>query len=174
MTDARFAAVARIRRAHGLKGELVVEPLTDEPDAILASGRRVFVGDADGAPTGAECAVAGLRPFQEGLMLLRLDGVADRTAADQWRGRHLLLPFDELPAPDDDEAWLHELVGFAVVDPHDAPIGEVVGWYALPQGLVLEVRTARGVRDVPFTEAYVRMERPARRLVLDAPDGLLD
>lgn len=178
MTE-RFAAVGRVRRAHGLKGELVVEPLTDEPGALFAPGRRVFVGDLEGAPLtapdgGARVAtITGVRPFQDTLLVL-VDQCTDRTEADRWRGRYLLVPMAELPEPADDEAWLHELPGFAVVDPAGAPLGEVAGWYALPHGLVIEVRTPRGVRDVPFTEAFVQVERAARRLVVDAPEGLLE
>ena len=175
----QFAAVGRVRRAHGLKGELVVEAMTDEPGAFLAPGRRVFVGDAEGEPlraadgTRRETQVTAARPFQDA-WLLRVAGCDDRTEADRWRDRHLLVPMDELPEPADDEAYLHELVGFPVVDPAGADIGPVVGWYELPQGLILEVETARGVRDVPFVDAFVRVDRPGRRVVLDAPDGLLD
>ena len=43
------AIVGRVRKAHGLRGEIVVEPITSEPEAVFASGRRVLVGDAAGA-----------------------------------------------------------------------------------------------------------------------------
>ena len=48
-----LAIIGRIRKAQGIKGELLVEPITDTPDALFASGRRVFVGDSFGnAPGG--------------------------------------------------------------------------------------------------------------------------
>ena len=47
MSD-EYYLVGRVRRAHGIRGELVVEALTDAPDAVFAPGRRVFVGTAEG------------------------------------------------------------------------------------------------------------------------------
>jgi ribosomal 30S subunit maturation factor RimM len=61
------------------------------------------------------------------------------------------------------------------VDPQGAPLGDVRGSYALPQGLVLEIETARGLRDVPFNDAFVvAFDREARVITLDVPDGLLE
>ena len=53
MTDVppELIIVGRVRKAHGIRGELVVEPITDEPDAVFASGRRVIAGTATGDPS---------------------------------------------------------------------------------------------------------------------------
>lgn len=174
------AVVGRVRRAHGIKGEVVVALQTDAPDAIFAPGARLFIGTADGdlaadaAGAPRECVIASARDFQDGL-LVRFEGVADRTAADLWRGRTLLLPFDELDEPEDGELWAHELEGMRAFDTHGAPIGTVTSYYELPQGLVLVIDTARGPRDVPFNDAFVvNFDRDARTLTLDVPDGLLE
>ena len=83
------ASVARIRRPHGVKGEMSIEAFTDEPGAILAPGRRVFRGTPDGAlwtaPDGSgplALTVRALRPVNDG-WLITLDAVADRTEAEQ-------------------------------------------------------------------------------------------
>ena len=57
--------VGRVRRAHGIHGELVIEPLTDAPDAVFAAGRSVFAGTVDGDPTpdGRELVIEESRPF---------------------------------------------------------------------------------------------------------------
>ena len=62
-----FVIVGRVRKAHGVRGELVVEPISDEPDAIFASGRRFSVGDAEGRPDarGTTIDVVSARPFRE-------------------------------------------------------------------------------------------------------------
>ena len=181
MTIGPTAVVGRIRRAHGIKGELVVALETDAPDAIFAPGARVFVGTADGdlAPdttTGqlVELVVNAARPFQDGLLVF-FNGIADRTEAEKWRRRTLLVPVSELEPPADGELWAHELPGMRVVDPQGTVIGDVHGYYALPQGLVLEIETPRGRRDVPFNEAFVQaFDRDARVITLDAPGGLLE
>jgi 16S rRNA processing protein RimM len=175
------AVVGRIRRAHGIKGELVVALHTDAPDAIFAPGARVLVGTPDGdlAPdprTGRlrELVVSTTRDFQDGLLVF-FNGISDRTEAEKWRGKTLLVPVDELEPPADDELWAHELPGMTAHDPQGAVIGEVRSYYELPQGLVLEIVTPRGLRDVPFNDAFVLgFDRDARTVTLDVPEGLLE
>jgi 16S rRNA processing protein RimM len=181
VTSGPTAVVGRIRRAHGIKGEVVVALQTDAPDAVFAPGARVFVGTPDGelAPdkaTGAprELVVASARDFQDGL-LVRFEGIGDRTAAERWRGASLLVPLDELAPPQEGELWVHELPGMRALDRDGQVLGEVRGSYALPQGLVLEILTPRGPRDVPFNDAFVvDFDREARQITLDVPEGLLE
>ncbi len=181
MTIGPTAVVGRVRRAHGIKGELVVALETDAPDAIFAPGARVIVGTPDGdlAPdsrTGrlVELVVRTVRPFQDGLLVF-FEGIADRAQAEVWRGRSLLVPVAELEPPGEGELWAHELPGMQALDPQGAVLGEVRGYYRLPQGLVLEIETARGVRDVPFNDVFVlNFDRDARVMTLDVPEGLLE
>src|SRR6476659_805359 len=106
MTTPEFLIVGRIRKAHGVRGELVVEIITDAPDAIFASGRRVFAGTAAGdmTPKREELHIDSVRDFNEGL-LVHFSEIGDRTIADQWRGRYLLVPAEEVPSPADDEIF---------------------------------------------------------------------
>jgi 16S rRNA processing protein RimM len=181
VTIGATAVVGRVRRAHGLKGELVVLPMTDAPDAIFALGARVFVGTPNGdlaldPRTGQSRAlvVQAVRPFKDGLLVF-FEGIADRTEAERWNGRTFLVPSDELTPPAEGELWLHELAGMRTFDAAGAEIGEITGWYELPQGVVLEIRTVRGVRDVPFNDAFVQhFDRVARTMTLDVPAGLLE
>ncbi len=176
------ASVARVRRPHGVRGELAVEALTDEPDAILAPGRRVFQGTHEGGlwldpKTGAprELHVTGLRPVKDG-WLLTLAEIADRTEAERWNGRQLLVPVGELSEPDEGEVFAHELVGMTLVDATNGEtLGEVIEFYDLPQGLLLEFRGPRGVHSVPFVEEFIRaVNREARTIRVKLPDGLLE
>ena len=48
MPGPEYAIVGLIRKAQGIRGEVVVEPLTDKPDVVFASGSRVFAGTTDG------------------------------------------------------------------------------------------------------------------------------
>ena len=62
--------VGRVRNAHGLRGELAVEILTDEPDAVFASGRRLFGGTVDPVNLkGGEVHVVRSSPFKGGLIV---------------------------------------------------------------------------------------------------------
>ena len=182
MTLPDCAAVGRIRRPHGVRGELLLEALTDEPGAIFAPGRRVFQGTHEGAlwldprtrqPRALE--VKGLRPVKDGYLLTLVE-IADRTEAEKWNGRCLLVPVEELSDPDDGEVFEHELVGMQLVDAvTGAPIGEVIEFYELPQGLLLEFRTPRGTASLPFVDEFIEdVDRDARVIHVRLPDGLLD
>ena len=172
-----FAIVGRIRKAHGIRGEVVVEPLTDAPDAVFAPGRRVFAGTAAGdrARDGAELSVDTVRPFREGL-LVRFDRIPDRTAAELWRDRYLLLPIAELTPLAENEVYIHDLVGMRVVLGSGEHLGEVLEVYELPQGLVLDVKRPNGTTVMlPFSSDVVKHVDAAARIVeADPPEGMLD
>jgi 16S rRNA processing protein RimM len=180
MTTPAFIIVGRVRKAHGIRGEVVVELITDAPDAIFASGRRVFAGTATGdlAPNRLELRIRTARPFNEGL-LVGFDAVPDRNAAETWRGRYLLLPADELPPPDEEEVYVHDLVGMRV----ELESGEVVGTvdeiYELPQGLAIDVRR-RAPREMetvllPYDERTIAsVDKSARVIVVTPAEGLLE
>jgi 16S rRNA processing protein RimM len=180
MTQPAFIIVGRVRKAHGIRGEVVVETITDAPDAIFASGRRVLAGTATGdlAPDRLELHVGTVRPFNEGL-LVGFTEVPDRTAAERWRGRYLLLPAAEVAPPDDDEVYVHELVGMRVELDGGQPVGTVEETYELPQGLVIDVRRAAPRESetvmLPYDERTIAsVDRGARVIVVTPPDGLLE
>jgi len=180
MTSPAFIIVGRVRKAHGIRGEVVVEPITDAPDAVFASGRRVFAGTATGdlAPSRAELHVASSRPFNDGFLVAFAE-VPDRTVAETWRGRYLLVPADELAAPSDEEVYVHELPGMRVELASGDLVGTVEATYELPQGLAIDVRRS-APRDgetvlLPFDERTVAsVDREARRIVVTPAEGLLE
>ena len=168
--------VGRVRRPHGVRGELVVELMTDEPDAVYASGRRVFGGGLKGdveedAPT---LTVAETRPFKDGL-LVRFHEIADRHEAERWNGRHLLVPEDELAPLVEGEVYVHELKGMTVELSSGEILGTVADVFEVPQGLLLDVVRERGTILVPFSGDVVLDVDRARRIVrIDPPAGLLE
>jgi 16S rRNA processing protein RimM len=178
--DPAFLIVGRVRKAHGIRGEVVVELLTDEPDAIFASGRRVFAGTTTGdlARDRQELHIRSVRPFNEGL-LVGFAEVPDRNAAELWRARYLLAPASEVPAPDDDEVYLHDLIGMRVDLEDGATVGTVEEVYELPLGLAVDVRRAPPHQDetvlLPWDDRTVAsVDREARIIVVTPPDGLLE
>jgi len=180
MTTPAFIIVGRVRKAHGIRGEVVVEPITDAPDAIFASGHRVFAGTASGdiAPNHAELHVESSRPFSDGYLIAFAE-VPDRNAAETWRGRYLLVPADELPPPNDDEVYVHELPGMRVELADGALLGTVEETYELPQGLAIDVRRAppreRETVLLPFDERTIAsVDRESRVIVVTPPEGLLE
>ena len=177
MTAPEWVLVGRVRKVHGLQGELVVEPITDRPDAIFASGRRVFVGTPSGAVARdrRELEVRSSRPFKGGL-IVHFEGIDGRDEAEKWRGRFFLVPGAELAPLEPDEVYIHDLYGMRVELVDGAELGVVATVYELPQGLGLDVkRTGGGTVIVPWRPEVVRSVDVERRvLVVDPPPGLLD
>ena len=184
MPGPEYAIVGLIRKAQGIRGEVVVEPLTDKPDVVFASGSRVFAGTTDGELAvardvrGAEevptLTITRSQPFKKGL-IVQFEELQDRDSAELWRGRYLLAPFSELPPLQDDEVYLHDLTDMKVVSADGVAIGTVSTFYELPQGIMLDVNTSRGSVLIPYrAEIIVRTNLETRTIVMDDKLGLLD
>lgn len=173
---ASHAIVGRVRRAHGVRGELFLEVMTDAPDAIFAPGARLFAGTTTGdlPPTPPTLTVEDARLFKDGL-LVTFEEIADRNEAELWRDRYLLVPLDELEPPGEDEVYLHDLVGLQVQRVDGTPVGAVVAFYELPHGLLLEIKRDGGTVLMPYREEFVaRVNVAGGVLVIDPPEGLLE
>ena len=115
--------VGRVLRPHGVRGELSVEVLSDAPERF-APGAELGVGDPDG-PEPLEPAVVRAARLHLGRLLLSLEGVEDRDAADRFRGAWLSIPVASARPLDPGEFWPHQLVGLAVVDHQGRERGRV-------------------------------------------------
>lgn len=167
--------VGRIRKAHGVRGEVVVECMTESPDALFASGARLFAGTTSGdpAPDGVALTVESVRPFGD-LLLMAFEEIADRTDAERWRDRYLLVPEGELVPPAEDEVYVHDLVGLELVAA-GKPLGVVVGTFEVAGRLLLEVKRGDGTTLVPYDLEFVEhVDLPGRTLAMRLPEGLLD
>ena len=172
-----YYLVGRIRRAHGIRGELVIEALTHAPDAIFAPGRRVFAGTREGdlAADRRELRITHASPFKGGF-IVAFEGIGDRTAADAWRDRYVLVPEDEVEPPGEDEMFIHDLVGMRVVLASGDALGEITQVFELPQGPVMEIARA-GAKPVllPFDDQTVTsVDSEAGIVHVDPLEGLID
>lgn len=178
MTAPDLAIVGRVRKAHGIHGELVIEPLTDAPDAVFAPGRRLFAGTVHGDPAPDErvLVVEESRPFKGGGWIVAFQGLLDRTEAERWRGRYVLAPRAELEPIGEDEVYLHDLLGLEVVlHGSGERVGEVTDVFEMPQGVMLDVRREKGSVLVPFRPEIVqRLDLAAGRLIIEPPEGLIE
>lgn len=174
MTEPRLLVVARLRKPHGLKGEVAVFPLTDDAETIFRPGRTFTMVDLAGAIVGAPVTIERSRPFHRE-WLLKFRGLDDRNALESIRDLLLAAPAEELKQPEGDEVYLHELTGFAVRDEGDQALGLVTGLYEMPSGLMLEVQGPKREFLLPYRKEFIRrVDRADRRLVVSIPEGLLD
>ena len=165
--------VGLIRNAHGLGGEILVELLTGDPDEVFVAGRAFRLVGGKGRGPGSLTLTAARR--HKGGLLLQFQEVGDRDAAEKLRGRELALPTEELRQLDEDEFFLHDLVGFAVVRTDGEPVGDVATSYETGAQLLLGVTAGEREFLIPFGRQLVtEVDREARRIVIDPPPGLLE
>lgn len=164
--------VGRIGRTHGIRGEVTVEPRTDDPATRFGAGAQLHTDPEAAGPL----TVAGMR-WHGGRLLVRFTGVPDRTAAERLRGVRLLANVDPRERPDDPEEFYdHQLVGLRAVTVDGAPVGEIAEVVHLPGQELLAVRGADDREIlVPFVAQIVlEVDLAGRRVVIDPPGGLLD
>ena len=161
-------------RAHGLRGELVVELRTDTPEERFAPGVSLIAQRA-GAPAGT-LTVESARPHS-GRMLVRFVEAPDRDAAEALRGTRLLVPADAIAPPEDEEEFhVHQLEGLRAELEDGTVVGTVREVVHGPGGELLVVARPEGPDAlVPFVRAIVpTVDLAGGRLVLTPPEGLLD
>jgi 16S rRNA processing protein RimM len=170
-----YLVVGRIVRPHGLRGEVSVEPRTDEPDRRFAAGARLRTErNRPGSRESGSLTVHTTR-WHSGRLLVTFDEIADRTAAEAARGTVLVVPIDPEESPEDpDEFYDHQLIGLAVEDSDGARLGTVVA-VAHGGGQDLLHIDVDGIEVLyPFVAALVPLvDVPGGRIVVDDRPGLL-
>jgi 16S rRNA processing protein RimM len=168
-----LVVVGRIRRSHGVKGVVVVEPTTASADEVFVPGREFIAGTIKGEAATPEkiLRVEMAEPFQGGYRVL-FDAIADRNEADRWQNRCLLAPREGLPEPDEGEFYLHDLVGLTVEDSTAAVLGRVVAYYELKHDVMIEVGREQDTVMIPY-QFVTEVDLEGKRLVVEPPEGLL-
>jgi 16S rRNA processing protein RimM len=165
--------VGRVVKAHGITGEVVVEIRTDDPQDRFAPGIALRGRAKDGSER--RYTVDSAREHG-GRLLVRLDGVADRDAADALRGTVFVVDSAELPPIEDpDEFYDHQLEGLRVVTTAGQKVGTVAEVLHTAAGELLAVRGEKGEVLVPFVSAIVTSVSLADQTIeIDPPEGLLE
>ena len=171
MEESRFVLMGVLARPHGIRGEVCVDWYADSPAALQG---RFFLQEGKAPPLLARA--AEVREHQ-GRPLLRLEGVCDRAGADRLRGMKILVLKEDLPEPDEGEAYLHQLLGLTVVlDEEDRVLGRL-DHVEFPAGReVWAIVTPEG-REVlfPAVEDFVNgFDLERGEVFIAPPPGLLD
>jgi 16S rRNA processing protein RimM len=170
-SDAAVVAVGEIVAAHALRGAVRVRAY-HPPAPSLAAGALVVLARGDGRE---ERRVLTAAPFRGSLVLVQLDGVTDRTAAEALVGSRVLVPVRDLPPPGEHEFYYHEIEGFEVETVSGERLGSVVEIFPTGANDVLVVRGPGGEHLIPVITDVVRtIDRAGRRIVIAPLPGLLD
>ncbi len=164
-------AVGRIRKPHGLTGEVSVDVWTDFPERFAPGTSLLWRG----AAPERTLSLRGVRGHRDQL-LLKFEGVDDVDAARALQGGELFVPVEDAhPAPEG-FYYGHEVRGFSCEDADGRVLGVASGLERTPAGPMLSVDVGPGREAlVPFVHPIVvAVDREGRRIVLDPPEGLLE
>ncbi|MDP1641659.1 MAG: ribosome maturation factor RimM [Phenylobacterium sp.] len=145
----KLIQVARVAGAFGVRGELRITTFTEDP---MSLGAFKALLRQDGSPA---LTITSARPVKGGVVA-RAKEIETREQAEAARGLRLFIPREALPAPEEDEFYLTDLIGAVVETPAGERLGEVKSVQDFGAGDLLEVQPASGPSWwLPFTRDNV-------------------
>ena len=166
-------AVGIIRKAHGVRGEASIEPWTDSADRFEEL-KSVTLVSPDDALT-RELRVESVRAHGE-RALMKFAGIDTPEEVQTLHNWTIEIPADQARALDEDEYFLHDLIGLTLFDAEGRQRGVVTDTYEGGGGILLHVKRADGKEfDVPFAaDLCTEIDVAGRRMVVALPEGLDD
>lgn len=166
--EPRFLVVGRVLKPHGVRGEVRVEPLTNDP-ARFKQLTHVYVGERD----PRRVTVDSVR-FHQGWVLLRLGGYPTRTEAELLRDELLQVTEAEAVPLEEGEYYLYQLEGLAVYTEEGAHLGRLTNVLETGANNVFVVQGPAGELLIPDIPDVVRdVDIEGGRLVIRPLPGLL-
>jgi 16S rRNA processing protein RimM len=154
--------VGVVTAAHGIAGEMRVKSFTADPLALGCYGPITTVD-------GRQFRIATLRQHRADELILRLDGVSTRGAAEQLKGCRFYVPRAALSDPEPGEYYHADLVGLRAEDVGGGEIGRITAVLNYGAGDILEITAADGTAElIPFSDSHVPViDLANRRAVVD-------
>lgn len=135
MPQEELILLAKIRKAHGVKGEVILQSFTMD-DNRFKKLKRVFLRNDRGVV--AEKQIDAVRLTNNGV-LLKFEGVDDKNAADTLQFHEVMIPISERQKLPEGHAYYDEIIGMDVIDDEtEEKIGVI-----------------RDIMEVPAAEVYV-------------------
>ena len=142
--------LGRVTGAHGIKGEVKVTSFTEAPEDIGAYGPLT-------GKDGQSFIIESLRPLKGMAVVVRFAGLADRNAAEAFKGTELYVERAKLPEPDEEEWYYADLIGLTAVSTEAEVIGRVAAVQNFGAGDLLEIERGGEPETllVPFAKLAV-------------------
>jgi 16S rRNA processing protein RimM len=168
-----FLLLGRVMRPHGIRGEISIEVLTAYPERIVPDMQVYLGNDPKDASSAVTYRVESARKHQRHL-LLQLEGIADRNAAESMRSQYVMVPLEDAVPLDEGEFYLFQVIGIAVYTDEDEHLGEVVDVIETGANDVYVVRGPRGEVLLPaIDDCVLDIDIDAGKMTVHLLDGLL-
>lgn len=169
MGDRDLLLIGRIARAHGNKGQVIVNLDTDFPGERFVVGARVLVGPAE------EPATITSARFHQGRPVIGLEGIDTIAEAEALAGVELKVLASDLPALPEGTYYRHDLVGCEVQDTEGRLIGAVIAVEGPLEASRLVVDAPHGEVLIPLVpEMCVEIAPADKRIRVKVPEGLIE
>lgn len=181
-SDKAFIAVGTIVALRGLRGELWVRPFADDPNRFIALREVYLLHPQKGAlryplksihlATPPHSKRAGGKERQ---LILVLEGLEDRTAAESVVGCDLAVPIQEAAPLEADSYYVHQIIGLRVEDKSGDFLGEVVDIFSTAAHDIYVVRRVDREWYLPASkEIILEVDLKKSKLIIAPPPGLLE
>lgn len=161
-------------RAHGVRGEVVIDVRTDVPEQRFASGVELYISRRDIERT-VDTITVERSHWHSDKLLVQFEGVTDRSQAEALTGSWVAIDQELAGDAGEDAYWDHELIGLQAVCADGAPIGEVMDVTHASSQPLLHIGHEGRTSLVPFVAAFVTgVDLTSGTVTLDLPDGLLE
>lgn len=174
--------VGRVLRPHGLRGEVVIEVLSEVPERWEPGSRLERTDEQGIAVPGRQSGwtVATSRPHKTG-RLVRFAGCESREDAEALRGAWLAVDRSQVPPRPEGEYYHFELLGCRLrlrEEGGERELGPVVDLQEDGGGLLLIVDAgaeAGGRLPIPFVQAFLReVDVEGGTIVVELPEGFVE
>ena len=166
-----MALVGRIARAHGIKGQVIVNPETDFLEERFKPGAELFVSRGGSVERVTLTTVR----FHRDRPVIGIDGVEDMNAASKLAGLELRIPAERLSELPAGSYYRHDLVGCRIETSGGQLVGTVKAVEGNAGGSRLVIDTPGGEVLVPLAvEICTTIDTTGKRIVIEPPAGLLE
>jgi 16S rRNA processing protein RimM len=168
--------VGKVVAVHGVAGGIKVKAISGDPSGLLAARSLRLCGGPDRGGSGGREIEVNAAQRSGGCAVFSLKGIETPEAARELVGARVFVRREELQPPGEDEYFVADLVGCAVIAADGIPIGRLAGVVNGPAHDWLEIhRTGGGEALLPVVSEFVReVDVAGRRIVVTPPEGWLD
>lgn len=162
-----FICIGKIHRAHGIKGDVILDPMTDFPERIRR-GKTVYAGEDHTALTVSR--VREKPPY----LLVGFKEIEDETAASEFRNQYLYVRTEDLPPLPEGEYYFHQLIGLDAVNAEGTKIGVLAEILETGANDVYVIRKSDGTEElVPDVPQFIqKIDISAHTITINFPEWI--